>query len=150
MPFFSGFGIPVPRQLETEISQDAINAVCCALAMNEKLIHLNKKWQQQGLPVVGMRIGLFTGELATGSIGDRDRLEYTVHGDTVNTAARLEAFDKAQFSPDYFNQPSRILIGGETLQFLGNQFLVEMLGNIKLRGKKETVDIYQVMGKNQA
>jgi adenylate cyclase len=145
---FAGFGIPVPRQSETEIRQDAINAVCCALAMNDELIQLNKKWQQQGLPVVGMRIGVFTGMLATGSLGDRDRLEYTVHGDTVNTAARLESFDKAQFSPDYFIQPCRVLIGGETRQYLGNQFSIERLGNISLRGKKKTVDIYQVLEKN--
>ena len=145
---FSGFGIPVPRKSETEIHQDAINAVHCAVSMNEKLIQLNKKWKKQGLPVVGMRIGLYTGELVTGSIGDRDRLEYTIHGDTVNTAARLEAFDKAQFSPDFFNHPCRIFIGGETRQYLGNQFLVEMIGNVELRGKKKTTDIYHVVREN--
>ncbi|MEE9355729.1 MAG: adenylate/guanylate cyclase domain-containing protein, partial [Methylococcaceae bacterium] len=86
--------------------------------------------------------------LVTGSIGDRDRLEYTIHGDTVNTAARLEAFDKAQFSPDFFNHPCRIFIGGETRQYLGNQFLVEMIGNVELRGKKKTTDIYHVVREN--
>lgn len=142
---FSGFGIPVPRKSETEIHQDAINAVRCALAMNEKLIQLNKKWKQQGLPVVGMRIGLHTGPLVTGSIGDQDRLEYTIHGDTVNTAARLEAHDKKQFTPNFFNLPCRIIIGRETRQHLGDQFQIEIIGNTELRGKKETADIYQVM-----
>jgi len=142
---FSGFGIPVPRKSVTEIHQDAINAVRCAVAMNEKLIQLNKKWKKQGLPVVGMRIGLHTGALVTGSIGDRDRLEYTIHGDTVNTAARIEAFDKEKFTPDFFNHPCRIFIGGETWQYIRDQFLVEMIGNIELRGKKETVEIYQVI-----
>ncbi|MEE9355341.1 MAG: adenylate/guanylate cyclase domain-containing protein [Methylococcaceae bacterium] len=145
---FAGFGIPVPRRSETEISQDAINAVNCALAMNEKLMQLNQHWDKRGLPIVGMRIGLFTGSLATGSVGNRDRMEYTIHGDTVNTAARLEAFDKAQFDPDYFNQPCRILMGGKTLDYLNDQFQLKAKGKVELKGKKERVDIYQVIGKN--
>jgi adenylate cyclase len=147
---FSGFGIPVPRKSEIEIHQDAINAVRCAVAMNRKLIQLNKKWNQQGLPMVGMRIGLHTGSLVTGSIGDRNRLEYTIHGDTVNTAARLEAFDKIQFTPDFFSHPCRIFIGGKTRHYLGNQFLVEIIGNIELRGKKQTVSIYRVIEENKS
>jgi len=144
---FAGFGIPVPRQSQTEIRQDAVNAVCCALAMNEKLIQLNKQWQQRDVPIVAMRIGLFTGALATGSIGEQDRMEYTIHGDTVNTAARLEAFDKEQFIPDYFKQPCRILIAGKTVEYLANQFLLEAMGNVELRGKKQKIDIYRVIGK---
>ncbi|MEE9337389.1 MAG: adenylate/guanylate cyclase domain-containing protein [Methylococcaceae bacterium] len=141
---FGAFGIPVPRQSKTEIQQDAINAVNCALAMEKKLIELNKKWAEQGLPPVGMRIGLYTGSLATGNIGDKDRMEYTIHGDTVNIAARLEGFDKTQFKPDYFKQPCRLLIGGETLQHIGNQFQVEAVGNITLRGKKEAIRVFRV------
>lgn len=144
---FAGFGIPVQRQSETEIRQDAINGVCCALAMNEKLIQLNRQWQQLGKPVVAMRIGLFTGSVATGSIGAQDRMEYTIHGDTVNTAARLEAFDKYKFTPDYFNQPCRILIGGKTVEYLANQFQLEAMGNVELRGKKEKVNVFRVTGK---
>ncbi len=144
---FAGFGIPVSRHSEIEICQDAINAVHCALAMNEKLIQLNKLWQQQGIPTMAMRVGLFTGPLATGSIGAKDRMEYTVHGDTVNTAARLEAFDKDQFIPDYFNHPCRILIAGKMEGYLADQFQLEAIGNVVLRGKKQKVDIYRVIGK---
>ncbi|MCF6204256.1 MAG: adenylate/guanylate cyclase domain-containing protein [Methylococcaceae bacterium] len=141
---FGAFGIPVPRQSKTEIQQDALNAVNCALAMEKKLIELNKKWAEQGLPPVGMRIGLHTGSLATGNIGDKDRMEYTIHGDTVNIAARLEGFDKTQFKPDYFKYPCRLLIGGETLQYIGNQFQVEAIGNITLRGKKEAISVFRI------
>lgn len=144
---FAAFGIPVPRQSEAETRQDAVNAVCCALKMQEKLILLNKKWAQQGLPPVGMRIGLYTGPLATGNIGDQDRMEYTIHGDTVNIAARLESFNKAQFKADYFTQPCRILIGEKTLQYLKGQFQIEAMGNLELKGKKETVNVFQVIKK---
>ncbi len=146
---FAGFGIPVPRQSISEIRQDAINGISCALAMNERLIQLNKQWKQRRLPVVGMRIGLFTGSLATGSIGGRDRMEYTIYGDTVNTAARLEDFDKSQFNPDYFNQPCRILIGGKMLDYIGNKFQLKIVGNVELRGKKYNIDVYQVIGKSK-
>lgn len=142
---FGAFGIPVPRQSKDQIRQDAINAVNCSLAMEQKLIQLNKKWEQQGLKPAGMRIGLYTGSLATGNIGDKERMEYTIHGDTVNIAARLESFDKPSFKPDFFTHPCRILIGEETLQHLGNQFQVKAMGKIELRGKKETIAVYQVM-----
>ncbi len=144
---FAAFGVPVPRQSIEEIRQDAINAVCCALEMEERLIILNKKWQQQSLPPIGMRIGLYTGSLATGNIGDRDRMEYTVHGDTVNIAARLESFEKLAFKPALFTQPCRILIGEETLQHLGDQFQIKPLGSIELYGKKEEINVYQVIRK---
>ncbi len=147
---FAGFGIPVPRTSATQIRQDAINAVNCALAMNDKLIQLNKQWRQQELPVVGMRIGLYTGQVATGSIGDRDRMEYTIHGDTVNTAARLEGFYKSQFKPDYFQRPCRILIGGKMLEYIENHFQLEKVNNVELRGKKDIVEIYQVIGGNKS
>ena len=144
---FAAFGVPVPRQSIEEISQDANHAVCCALEMEERLVLLNKKWQQQSLPPIGMRIGLYTGSLATGNIGDRDRMEYTVHGDTVNIAARLENFEKLTFKPALFSQPCRILIGEETLQHLGDQFQIKPLGNIELHGKKEAINVYQVIRK---
>ena len=143
---FAGFGIPVPHLSSEEIAQDAKHAVECALAMNEKLIQLNKQWERQGLPKVGMRIGLYTGAVAAGSIGANKRMEYTLHGDTVNTAARLETFDKLSFSADYFKLPCRIFIGESTVDYLGDQFLLEKAGKVELRGKEETVTIYQVMG----
>lgn len=146
---FAGFGIPVPRTSTTAIRQDAINAINCALAMNNKLIQLNKQWKQQGLPVACMRIGLDTGQIATGSIGDKDRMEYTIHGDTVNTAARLEGFYKSAFKPDYFQRPCRILIGENMLNYINDQFLLEKISNVELRGKKNKTDIYQVTGKNE-
>ena len=115
--------------------------------MEERLVLLNKKWQQQSLPSIGMRIGLYTGSLATGNIGDQDRMEYTVHGDTVNIAARLESFEKLTFKPALFSQPCRILIGEETLQHLEDQFQIKPLGNIDLQGKKEAINVYQVIKK---
>jgi len=88
------FGVPLIRTTEREIRQDAINAVRCALAMEKALLRLNKQWSEKGMQMGSMRVGICTGPLMVGSLGSADRMEYAVVGDTVNTASRLESFDK--------------------------------------------------------
>jgi adenylate cyclase len=81
------FGVPLPRTAEAAISQDAVAAVSCALAMERELKRLNTVWQQEKLPTVEMRIGIFTGPVVGGSLGSAQRLKYTTVGDTVNIAS---------------------------------------------------------------
>jgi len=139
------FGVPLARKTEAEIGKDAVNAVNCALAMEKKLIQLNSIWQEQELPTIGMRIGIFTGPLVAGSLGSAQRLEYTVIGDTVNTASRLESFDKKGFYPDLTNNPCRILIGKSTLRYLGHQFKTQMIGEVSLKGKDQKTTVYRIV-----
>ncbi len=137
------FGVPLARASEHEIRRDAANAVACALAMEEKLNRLNAGWEEEGLPTAKMRVGVFTGPLVAGSLGGSDRLEYTVIGDTVNTASRLESFDK-DLAPE---SVCRILIGEATLKRLDNRFHVEKVGEVHLKGKEERVTVYLVKGR---
>jgi adenylate cyclase len=139
------FGVPLPRKTEAEISQDAVNAVECALAMERSLIELNSRWREQHLPTVGMRIGIFTGPLVAGSLGGVQRLEYTVIGDTVNTASRLEGFEKDFFALDCLNSPCRIIIGEATLRRLGPQFETQRIGEVSLKGKDQKMTVYCVI-----
>lgn len=143
----AAFGVPLPRTDEEQIRSDAVHAVQCALDMEAKLIELNRRWQAQQLPVIGMRIGIFTGTVVAGSTGGIQRLEYNVHGDAVNTASRLESFDKACFIPDFIQQPCRILIGESTLDFLNGQSHIHTkpIGNVQLKGKEQKVAIYRVL-----
>jgi adenylate cyclase len=141
------FGVPLPRTTEAEISRDALNAVNCALAMEKTLIQLNDRWREQDLPTIGMRIGIFTGPLVAGSLGSVQRLEYTVIGDTVNTASRLEGFDKELFAPDYLSRPCRIIIGEATLCRLGDQFEAQKVGEASLKGKDQKITVYCVSGR---
>ena len=141
------FGVPLPRTTEAEISRDALNAVNCALAMEQTLIQLNDRWREQELPTIGMRIGIFTGPLVAGSLGSAQRLEYTVIGDTVNTASRLEGFDKELFAPDYLSSPCRIIIGEATLCRLGDQFEAQRVGEASLKGKDQKITVYCVSGR---
>ena len=92
--------------------------------MGHALAKLNQRWQEQKLPVRRHAVGIYTGSVVVGSLGGRERLEYTIIGDTVNTASRLESFDKEAFIPDYLHHPCRILIGASTQKYLGDDFLI--------------------------
>ncbi len=141
------FGVPVARQNPEEIGQDAVNAVNCALAMEAALLELNRRWRAAGKPVTGMRVGIFTGPVVAGTLGSAERSEYVTVGDTMNTASRLESFDKELFPPDPETSPCRILIGEPTLGHLGEQFETEWVGNVGLKGKEQKVGIYRVLGR---
>jgi adenylate cyclase len=146
----AAFGPPIPRRNEGEIRQDAINAVRCALAIQENLVALNRKLAGRGWPLISMRIGILSGPVTGGSIGTAKRFEYNVHGDTVNTASRLESFDKDHFDPDYFSAPCRILIGQPTLALVGEEFDTELVGEYRLKGKTQTIRIHRVMRRRRA
>lgn len=135
------FGVPIPSTTSEAIIRDATNAVDCALSMRREIEHLRDIWQSQGLPLIRMRVGIFTGPLVVGSLGGVERQEYTVIGDTVNTASRLESFDK---NIDADNV-CRILIGESTLQYTSNRFQTERVGEVYLKGKQSQITIYKVI-----
>ncbi|MGB3404502.1 MAG: adenylate/guanylate cyclase domain-containing protein [Microcoleaceae cyanobacterium] len=134
------FGIPFPRNTAAEINQDAVAAVRCAIEMKQQLSKLNQQWQKKGLPTAKMRVGIATGWVVAGSLGGLRRQNYTIIGDTVNIAARLEAYDKS-----IDNGICRILISEETYQSVEDQFSTQLIGEVKLRGKQKTVSVYQVL-----
>lgn len=135
------FGVPIPRKDPEAIAADAQQAVACALAMGERLQHLNQLWHQQQLPAVEMRVGIFTGPIVVGSLGSKRRLEYGVIGDSVNIASRLESIDKHR-QPD----TCRILIAQETFIYLRDRFEVEPWGPLSLKGKEQKIQVYRVIG----
>ncbi len=139
------FGVPLIRTTEREIKQDAINAVRCALAMEKALLRLNKQWSEKGMQMGSMRVGIYTGPLMAGSLGSADRMEYAVVGDTVNTASRLESYDKDLADGESGNAYCRILIGETTCKLLDNQFHTKLVGILPLKGKAEKVTVYRVM-----
>ncbi len=140
------FGVPVPRTSEAQIRQDAVNGVICALALEQQMRRLNATMKAENLPNLRMRVGIYTGPVVAGSLGSADRLKYTTLGDTVNTAARLESFEKDLFLPHLKDTPCRILIGERTLSYLDNQFRVQEVGELALKGKADKVKVYCVLG----
>lgn len=136
------FGVPIPRTTSEAIAQDAVNAINCAITMRHEMMRLTEQWQAQGFPLIRMRVGIFTGPVMVGSLGSVERQEYAVLGDTVNTASRLESFDK-DIEPDNL---CRILIGESTLKLIvGHLFQTEPVGEVKLKGKQTQITLYRVI-----
>lgn len=140
------FGAPLPHPSREGQSQDAVTAVQCALAMGRRMVELSKEWQEKGLPKVSMRAGIYTGEVAAGSVGSDDRFEYAVIGDVVNTASRLESYDKTLADPDLLPNRCRILIGERTHALLDEKFIANQIGLLEVKGKATKVSVFQILG----
>lgn len=138
------FGVPLARTSPEELATDARNAIRCALDMGRRMETLNADWQRRDLPVCGMRIGIHTGPLVAGSLGSNERQEYTVLGDSVNTASRLESFDKDWVDPDSPDSLCRILVSEATLDLVRGEFETVRVGTMILKNKNEPVTIYCV------
>ena len=144
------FGVPVPHTTPEAQSKDAMAAVRCALALGTRLVELLPAWQEQGLPVVSMRAGIYTGEVAAGSVGSDDRFEYAVIGDVVNTASRLESYDKTLANPDSLPNRCRVLIGAPTHDLLNGRFGSKPIGLLEVKGKVNKVPVFQILDEKPA
>ena len=131
------FGAP----LNVLPSVSAYQALQAAFAIRTHLAEFNARQIERSQPPIRIGIGISTGEVVTGNIGSRDRYEYTVIGDTVNTAARVQSLT-TRFSD------SNILITEDTRSALGKeaQLLVFDHGDVALKGKLKLVRVYGVMG----
>jgi adenylate cyclase len=139
------FGVPVPRTASAEMDRDAAHAVRCALAMANELEMINERCRRDGLPPISIRVGIHTGTMVAGSMGTADHLEYSLVGDSVNTAARLEALSKEIADLDG-DGSCPILVGEATWKRLSGRFAGRLVGNLPLKGKIEQVAVYQVTG----
>lgn len=136
------FGVPFPHTEPEEIRLDAMNAIAASLAMHERLKQLNKHLKAEGKPVIQFGIGIHTGPLIAGSVGGSRRLNYSVIGDTVNVAARLEAMNK-ELTTD---KPYKILLTGETFDYVSDRYLAQQVTTIQLRGRQQETIIYTILG----
>jgi adenylate cyclase len=134
------FGVPIQHTNSEDIATDAQNAVGCALAMADKLRSLNQRWQLSGNPTIAIRIGIATGTVVSGTLGSTQRAEYTVLGDTVNIASRLESYDKS-----LNGGLCRVLISGETYELIKDKFATKFIGSIQLKGRDQLTEVYQVL-----
>lgn len=112
------------------------NALNTSLAMIKKLKKLNEELEKEGLPEIKIGIGLFNGKATVGNIGSSERLSYTVMGDTVNTASRLEGLNK-----EYGTQ---IIVGESVMKKAKGEYIFKFLGAVKVKGKNEEVNVYTI------
>ncbi|MGB2926391.1 MAG: adenylate/guanylate cyclase domain-containing protein [Limnothrix sp.] len=136
------FGVPFARETAAEIQQDAIQAIAASIEMHEKLIPLNLALAEKGLPEIKIGVGIHTGRVIAGSVGGKERLSYSVVGDTVNTASRLESLNKtiAQKTQRAYN----IIFSAATLALIKRHYKTKSLGTISIRGREEAIALHTV------
>jgi adenylate cyclase len=117
---------------------DAKNAMFACLEMRRELERLNEQRISDGEQPLMIGMGLHAGPVVAGTVGSNDRLEYTVIGDTVNTASRIESATKS-FGTD-------LLVSEEVVRRVGEEFLVELAGSTKVKGKDKPLALAKVNG----
>jgi len=137
------FGAPVPRQSEAQVARDARSALDAALALQAALEALNHEFSAESLPQMRVRVGINTGSMTQCSVGTDRRMEFTLLGDAVNTASRLESYTM----PDD-GTVVRILAGERTIELAGVGFSARAVGSILLKGKEVPVTFFQVEGRS--
>jgi adenylate cyclase len=123
------FGAPMTQE------DNALRCVRAALEMHRALAAMNR--EDSGGIQLQLRTGINTGNVVAGDIGSPKRKDYSVLGDTVNQAARLEA---------YVAKPGQVVIGDATYEEVKGYFKCESLGTFSLKGKKKEVAAYRVVG----
>jgi adenylate cyclase len=116
-------------------SDDADRAMSSAMDMMEALDKLNEHWTQQGRPTLQIGIGLNIGDAFAGNIGSERRLEYTVIGDTVNTASRLCGVA----------EPGEILVSEDFRSALKTPPRLSPMPPMELKNKSQPVPVYKVV-----
>ena len=139
----AAFGVPIPRQTEAEQTGDAKSATACSLAIAETLSSLNDRYRKLGLPECAARVGIHTGAVVATSIGVADKLKYTVVGDVVVVAQRLEGTRDVEH--DFDATPCRILASATTRARMGDDFETESIGALSLAGMEEPVEAVRVL-----
>ncbi|MGH7437744.1 MAG: adenylate/guanylate cyclase domain-containing protein, partial [Polyangiaceae bacterium] len=126
------FGAPVPKP------DDAVNAVRAAVRMRQALVALNERLEARGVPRLRTGIGIHTGEVVAGNIGSEKRMEYTVIGDPVNLASRLESNTK--------ELGVNVLISEDTYELTKDVVTAKQVREITVKGRKQPVMTYEVLG----
>jgi adenylate cyclase len=124
------FGVPVPRE------DDALRAVRAAVEIRKHLAAINKERARKKLMAVEMGIGITSGTVISGNIGSERRMDYTVIGDPVNLAARLEGLTK--------EVKRRILVNESVYSAIHQEIPCDALGKFAVKGKREKVPVFAV------
>jgi adenylate cyclase len=127
------FGVPVDQ------TDHAERACFASLDMQRMLVKLRKKWLAEKRPLLEARIGLNTGAMIAGNIGGKRRFDYTVIGDSVNLASRLEGANKMY--------GTNIMISEETHGLVKDKIIARELDFLRVQGKTRPVRVYELLAR---
>jgi adenylate cyclase len=128
------WGAPVTQ------ADHALRACLSALQMEEQLAFIRSSWKQQGKPSLNVRIGVNTGEMVVGNMGSMGKFNYTVIGDSVNLASRLEGANK--------QYKSNILVSERTYDLVKEWILGRELDLITVKGRSTPLKIFELLQVN--
>jgi class 3 adenylate cyclase len=128
------FGAPLPRSTKDH-APDAFAAVLAGMAIKEAAGKIREALIKGKVVGVHVGVGINTGEAVVGNIGSQQQMNYTVIGDSVNTASRVASVAK----------PAQVLITKATLELIKDKVKVEKLTPVEVKGKKEPVEIFEVL-----
>ena len=129
------WGAPLASQRQAALAMRA------ALRCQEELRGLNEDFARDGLPRLGMRIGVNSGEVIVGNIGSQKRFEYTVIGDAVNLASRLEGINK-QYG-------TSIICGALAGSMAAQEMLLRRLDRVRVKGKQVPEEIFEIVAEKK-
>jgi adenylate cyclase len=121
-----------PIHIENPIEK----SILAAIEIQKELEILNTKWKKENKPQLKTRIGVHYGQAVVGNIGSLQRMNYTIIGDSVNIAARLEGINK--------NYNTNIMVSQEVQTIIKDNFKTEFIDSIKLKGKNQVTNIYTI------
>ncbi|MCI0706433.1 MAG: CHASE2 domain-containing protein [Ignavibacteriae bacterium] len=126
------WGAPIPQK------DHALRACLAALEMQKRLEQMRPTWKKKGKPQLHVRCGINTGTMIVGNMGGKDRFDYTIIGDSVNLASRLEGANK--------QYESKIMISEFTHKHVQGKVVVRELDLIQVKGKTEPIKVFELLG----
>ena len=118
-----------------------LRACRTALDMMKELKKLQKKWAEEGQPILDIGIGISSGDMVVGNMGSQMRFDYTVMGDSVNLGSRLESINK--------EYGTNIIISEYTYEAVKDVLLCRELDSVRVKGKNLPVKIYELLGEKK-
>ena len=121
-----------------ELEDHAWRACVAAVRIQQEMDVMNAEWKKVGLPELKVRIGIHSDAVLVGNIGSIERMSYTVMGDGVNVASRLEGLNK--------NFGTRICISKTVYRESGERLILRPLGDMEVKGRKSTIEVFELQG----
>jgi adenylate cyclase len=129
------WGAPIPFDNHASLTCSS------ALKMQARLSEMRKKWETEGQTVIDIRMGINSGDMIVGNMGGKERFDYTVMGDNVNLASRLEGANK-EYS-------TRIMISEMTHDIVKDEFFTRELDVIVVKGKTKPIRVFELLGNDE-